>query len=58
MAYMCVKDSRAECDGCGFCGESGIVECEYCGDEIMGDSYKDDAYDMLCENCLLELHKN
>jgi hypothetical protein len=57
MAYMCVKYGSRECTGCGGCQESNIVVCENCGDEIKGEIYTDEDYDVLCEDCLLELHR-
>jgi hypothetical protein len=56
MAYRCIK-YNGECTGCGGCREFEILECENCGDEITGDCYRDEDYDALCEQCLLELHK-
>lgn len=35
-----------------------FVSCERCGELIEeNESYEDDMYDVLCEDCLLKLHK-
>ena len=31
--------------------------CEECGEEIEGDEYFDSEHELLCERCLLSLHK-
>lgn len=30
MAYLCIKNSRYECDGCGYCGQWMAREPEDC----------------------------
>jgi hypothetical protein len=58
MAYMCEKRSGWVCTGCDGCQSENILICEHCDDEIVGNSYWDDTYDVLCKDCLLELHQN
>jgi hypothetical protein len=56
MAYMCVKHSSWECTGCGGCLPERYI-CDNCCCEIEDEVYRDEKYNMLCEECLLELHK-
>lgn len=57
MAYMCVRCSGRECDGCMECkGGKELPECGFCSDYIRGDIYLDEEYGEVCLKCLKKLH--
>ena len=57
MAYMCIRNSNYECDGCMECHRrENILVCDYGGEPIRGNIYEDDDYGTLCLTCLAEIH--
>lgn len=59
MAYMCIRNSNYECDGCMECESKrweDVLVCDYCGEPIRGNIYEDDEYGTLCLRCLAEIH--
>lgn len=52
MGYMCVKNSRVECDGCMACKEEVHYYCPICGKEVYETIFVDNNRNVIgCENC-------
>ena len=54
MAYMCVKNSSRECDGCMECKDDYKYFCPICNAEVYADVYVNKEGEILgCENCVI-----
>ena len=52
MAFMCVKNSTQECDGCMDCRPTPHYFCPVCGEEVYETVFVDNNDDVIgCENC-------